>query len=472
MIEPLPSGNPVASGAERASSLRSQLMTASVFPLAFFLLVATLMITAAFRQVTILLVLPRNTALVEAAAAAAQPAAPGSQGALYRVAAASGALTAVGSAPAAPAFDPAIMTAFIKGGKADSRLLADPSSGDELVVAYAPQAAGSGGLLLVESLARALAPVAFYEAILIALLVLGALFSLYTLTLSLGRVTGPIAGLVEHARRAVPGSSFRPMPEQGPTELRELIRAFNQMVVRLAGQQTSLRQYAHKALLSQEEERQRLSHELHDGTLQDLIGLAQRVELCRNEMGRDPELARRRLDELQELVQTTLADVRRMSNALRPPILEDLGLPAAVEALCHDLETQMPSVRCSFVVTGERRRLTPDLELAAFRVVQEALANIRKHALAATRVEVEMAFTGSGIEATVRNNGPVFPSPDVRSLVRGGHLGLAGMYERARLFHGQLSLSSDPAAGTTVRLTLPDLPVATEAEAIPADRST
>jgi two-component system, NarL family, sensor histidine kinase DegS len=289
-------------------------------------------------------------------------------------------------------------------------------------------------------------------------LILGTIFTLYMLSLSVGRVTGSIAELADNALHAVPGSLFHPMPEQGPYELRLLIQAFNRMVVQLAEQQGSLRQYAHKALLSQEEERQRLSHELHDGTMQDLVGLAQRVELCRNEMERDPLLARRRLDELQALLDQTLGEVRRISNALRPSILEDLGLPAALQALCSDLEGQMPSVRCQCLVTGEERRLSSDIELAVFRVVQEALANIRKHASRATRVEVEMSFGAEEIRARVRNDGAVFPNPDVRSLVRSGHLGLAGMYERARLFHGDLKISSDPAGGTTVTLWLPGPP--------------
>ncbi len=234
------------------------------------------------------------------------------------------------------------------------------------------------------------------------------------------------------------------------------------MVVQLAEQQNSLRQYAHKALLSQEEERQRLSHELHDGTMQDLVGLVQRVELCRSEMEHNPLLARRRLDELQGLLEQTLADVRRISNALRPSILEDLGLSAALQALCSDLEQQMPSIHCQCVVTGMERRLAPDLELAVFRVVQEALGNIRKHVRSATRVDVQMEFCESEIRAVVCNDGPVFPRPDVRSLVRNGHLGLAGMYERARLFHGELQISSDPAMGTTIRLRLPCPPESIE----------
>ena len=300
-----------------------------------------------------------------------------------------------------------------------------------------------------------MAPAFYDELILIGLLLLGAIFTLYMLSLSVGRVTGSIAELAGNAARALPGSLFHPMLEQGPHELRQLIKAFNQMVVQLAEQQSGLRQYAHKALLSQEEERQRLSHELHDGTLQDLVGLVQRVELCRNELEIDPSLARRRLDELQALLDQTLGEVRRISNALRPSILEDLGLSAALHALCNDLEQQMPSIRCQCVVTGEQRRLSSDIELAVFRVVQEALANIRKHAVQATCVDVQMAFGEAEIRAQVNNDGAVFPNPDVRSLVRGGHLGLAGMYERARLFHGELDISSDPVSGTTLRLRLP-----------------
>jgi two-component system sensor histidine kinase DegS len=172
-------------------------------------------------------------------------------------------------------------------------------------------------------------------------------------------------------------------------------------------------------------------------------------------MDLDPLLARRRLDELQGLLEQTMGDVRRISNALRPSILEDLGLPAGLQTLCNDLQQQMPAVHCQFMVTGEERRLAADLELAVFRVVQEALGNIRKHARSATHVEVQMEFHEEEVRTMVRNDGPIFPAQNVRSLVRDGHLGLAGMYERARLFHGELDISSDPAMGTTVSLRLP-----------------
>jgi signal transduction histidine kinase len=344
---------------------------------------------------------------------------------------------------------------FIRDGKPASRLMVPSDSGDEAIISYAPLQSGGGGIILEKNWEAILAPASYYQMVLAGLLVLGTVFSLYMLSLSIGRVIHPIAELADSAIRAVPGSVFHPMTEQGPVELRDLIKAFNQMVIRLAEQQGALRQYAHKALLSQEEERQRLSHELHDGTVQDLVGLGQRVELCRSEMERDPELARRRLDELQGLVEQTLGEVRRMSNALRPTILEDLGLPVALQALCRDLEKQMPSVRCGFAVSGEQRRLPQDVELAVFRVVQEALVNIRKHAANAVNVQVELVIREEDVQAVIRNDGDALPDLDVRSLVRTGHLGLAGMYERARLFHGELNIVANPKGGTSVTLLLP-----------------
>ncbi len=191
------------------------------------------------------------------------------------------------------------------------------------------------------------------------------------------------------------------------------------MVIRLAEQQSLMRQYADKALLSQEEERQRLSHELHDGTLQDLVGLSQRVELCRNELDRSPEIARSRLDELHRLLGQAIEDVRRISNALRPPVLEDFGLSVALDALCKDLSQEKPDLHCEYLISGTQRRLQPDLELAIYRVVQEALANIRKHAHNATLVQLEIFYSeteirvrikndGSGLDLRFANSGPVW----------------------------------------------------------------
>ncbi len=458
----------------RPLSLRAQLVWSSLFPMAMFVLLAGLVSTVAFRQLTLNLALQRDTARVELAAGELSPVLNSGQNlsgsvlstwlgksaldqnvSLFLIDAQGKVLAHSGAGDGQPGLTSQELIGFIQGQRPTGRLTQTDPGGNEITAAYAPLTGSPAGLILEEPWSAVMAPAFYDELILIGLLLLGAIFTLYMLSLSVGRVTGSIAELAGNAARALPGSLFHPMLEQGPHELRQLIKAFNQMVVQLAEQQSGLRQYAHKALLSQEEERQRLSHELHDGTLQDLVGLVQRVELCRNELEIDPSLARRRLDELQALLDQTLGEVRRISNALRPSILEDLGLSAALHALCNDLEQQMPSIRCQCVVTGEQRRLSSDIELAVFRVVQEALANIRKHAVQATCVDVQMAFGEAEIRAQVNNDGAVFPNPDVRSLVRGGHLGLAGMYERARLFHGELDISSDPVSGTTLRLRLP-----------------
>ncbi|MGZ6346004.1 MAG: histidine kinase [Anaerolineales bacterium] len=458
----------------RGSTIRCQLILASLFPLAFFSFLSILVTSVTINQIASRLALQGNLAEIRAAADDLSKPVYAQQspvrddmleilrslgiengGRLYLVNESGNLL--VGSNPdlTRPPISSTELHTFFLDGKPESKLMISSDSGDQAIISFSPVEALSAGVILEVPWTTIITPAFYYQLLLAGLLALGTLFSLYMLSLSIGRVIRPIAELANRAIQAIPGSIFRPMPEQGPEEISNLIKAFNQMVIRLAEQQGTMRQYAHKALLSQEEERQRLSHELHDGTVQDLVGLSQRVELCRNELERDPDQARYRLDELQALVEQTLSNVRRISNALRPSILEDLGLSVSLQALCSDLEKQMPSVRCDCVISDEQRRLPPDIELAIFRVVQEALVNVRKHSANATNVEVELNFGENDVQAIVRNDGSIFPALDLRSQVRTGHLGLAGMYERARLFHGELEIVSDPENVTTVRLRLP-----------------
>jgi signal transduction histidine kinase len=297
-------------------------------------------------------------------------------------------------------------------------------------------------------------PVVYYQWGVGVLLALGAVLSLTMLSLSISRVMRPLTTLAREVQHIAPGHVFHPLKVEGPLELRALISAFNQMVIRLAEQQSALRQYAVQVLQSQEEERQRLARDLHDGTVQDLVGLTQRIELCRNALEHDPEATSRRLDELQSLARLTLDDVRRMSNDLRPHILENLGLPAALQALCDGLTQQMPCAQVRCEIAGRQRRLSPELELAVFRIVQEALTNVRKHASNASQVNVTLSFDEAGIFVVTQDNGPGFSAPDAQALVRTGHLGLAGMVERARLFGGALDVMSAPGQGTTITLRL------------------
>jgi two-component system sensor histidine kinase DegS len=458
----------------RVSTTRRQLILAALFPLVLFGLLAAILMASSLYELTLQLVLQRNTAQVQFMASGLDDletsTAGGMQGQLQ---VALGLLQKMNNA-ALYVFDSGgnllgssvtdmqkislrkdDLLALAGERQPSSRLLSRSDSEDQVIVSFAPIDTKGLELILVEPWSNVTAPAFYYQLILAFLLILGTVFSLNMLSLSIGRVLRPIRLLADNAGRAVPGSLFYPMAEDGPLEVRTLIRAFNQMVIRLAEQQTTLRQFAHQALLSQEEERQRLSHELHDGTVQDLVGLSQRVELCRTELGQDPVTVIHRLDELHILVERCLSDVRRISNALRPSILEDLGLSVALKSLCTDLEKQVPSIKCSCKIIGDERRLPPDLELAIFRVVQEALANIRKHVPEAKYAEVELAYKELEVQVSVCNDGLSLQEPDVRSLVRSGHLGLAGMYERARLFHGRLEIASGVNGGSQIQLHLP-----------------
>jgi signal transduction histidine kinase len=456
------------------STIRAQLLWASLFPLALFVLLSTLVTSSALNQMMLSLVTQRNTAQVQVLAdslaldstikstpttttldSLLQMLEPVKGSHLYLIDSQGKLIASSETGLNSLPLNAKDLTALLQSQKPGSHLMESTATSDDVVVSFAPLPDGRTGIIIEEPWSENMKPALYYQLILVGLLMLGTILSLGMLSLSISRVIRPIAVLAENATGAVPGSVFHPIPERGPMELRVLTNAFNQMVIRLAEQQAVLRQYAHKALLSQEEERQRLSHELHDGTLQDLVGLTQRVELCRNELERDPVQAQRRLDEIHGLLEQTLGDVRRISNALRPSILEDLGLSVALEALCKDLKQDKPTIQCEYIFAGETQRLQPDLELAIYRIVQEALANIRKHAQNATMVQVELFIASEGIEARVRNNGTVFTSQDVRSLVRSGHLGLAGMYERARLFGGALDITSDANENTVVTLQLP-----------------
>jgi signal transduction histidine kinase len=292
------------------------------------------------------------------------------------------------------------------------------------------------------------------------MLALTVVISSALLLYSVRRVTQPLSRLVAALQQLSAGEPVPALPVEGPREVRMLTSVFNQMVGRLAEQQAALRHYASEVLRGQEDERRRLARELHDQTVQQLVGLVQRIDLCRNDIVRDPASAKRRLDELSTLTKTVVSDVHRMSNDLRPLILEDMGLVVAVQMLGDQLQRRMPSARIHCEIVGKERRLDPEMELTVFRVTQEALSNVGRHADGASRVLTTLYFEPWGILLTVEDNGPGFQVADAPDFMRRGHLGLGGMLERARLFAGELKVDSEPGRGTVVTLRIQS-PVAT-----------
>jgi two-component system sensor histidine kinase DegS len=239
-----------------------------------------------------------------------------------------------------------------------------------------------------------------------------------------------------------------------------------QIMARLEEQQKALRAYAHRLIESQEEERKRLSRELHDDTLQDLVALAQRAELSHTALERDQAVAGRRLDELQSLAKDMIIKLRRISNDLRPLILEDLGIAAAIQFLGDELARQLPACTVRCTIEGDDQRLDPDVEITTFRIVQQAMNNVRMHAPNATSIDVELSFEQTGIKASVTDDGQGFRMTTIDELVRQGHLGLAGMVERALLLGGQVIVTSSPQTGTAVTMQLPYIPAPEGAESV------
>jgi signal transduction histidine kinase len=322
------------------------------------------------------------------------------------------------------------------------------------IVSYAPVPGTSLGILLEERRIHLVAPTYSFLVAVSAVMAAGLIMVFWLLLIGFQRISWPLSAVTEQARRVAAGQGFVPPDVSGPAEVEALVAAFNHMVTLLRRQRDTLHDYAARMLQSQEEERKRISRDLHDETAQELVGLMQRIDLCRLTAEDDYQVATA-LDELAELTGLTLAGVRRMSRDLRPLILEDLGLVAAVQAIGDDLEGQLPDGRVFCEVIGGEHRLSPEEELTAFRVVQEALTNVRKHASDADRVYVTIHFKPESLQISVEDDGCGFHMPNAEHQPNGDHLGLIGMRERAELLGGTLTLDSHPGEGTQVMLDLP-----------------
>jgi signal transduction histidine kinase len=194
---------------------------------------------------------------------------------------------------------------------------------------------------------------------------------------------------------------------------------------------------------------------LHDDPLQDLVALAQRVELARSALERKPETVAPRLEELQLMAQDMIVKLRSISNNLRPFVLEDLGIVAAVQSVGDELAQQLPNCAVHYDIKGTLCRLDSDVELTAFRIIQQAAYNVRSHASSARNVRFSLSFEENCLVADVQDDGPGFDVSDTQTLLRQGHLGIAGMQERAGLMGGEVKVISTPQTGTMIHMRVP-----------------
>ena len=212
--------------------------------------------------------------------------------------------------------------------------------------------------------------------------------------------------------------------------------------------------YLEQITKAHEDERLRISRDLHDSAAQDLIaGLHQLEEFCEGQTNL-PKEELSFLWALHSQLKNTLHDIRRLSRNLRPSIIDDLGIIPAVEWLTEQITTES-NIATSLEVRGDEHRLAPEIEVALFRIVQEALRNVVKHA-DATEARVSIEFGDDGTKITVADNGKGFEMPaSLGEFSRLGKLGIDGMQTRARLAGGSFAVNSGPGRGTTIAVTIP-----------------
>jgi len=251
----------------------------------------------------------------------------------------------------------------------------------------------------------------------------------------------PLHEVAKAMRRIDPLSPGRRAPVVGGPDVRALARTFNEMLDRL---ETERRESARRALMVQEDERQRVARELHDEVGQTLTAIMLQIESLTAKV---PEGMREELDELRETARLGAEDVRRIAVRLRPEALQDLGLQSALSALATSFG-EHAGVR----VDRQLERILPlseEQELVIYRVAQEALTNVARHARA-TSAQITLGRSDGHVMLRVRNDGQGLPT-----LAESSSTGIRGMRERAMLIGAQLSIGPADGGGTEVVLRVP-----------------
>jgi PAS domain S-box-containing protein len=211
-----------------------------------------------------------------------------------------------------------------------------------------------------------------------------------------------------------------------------------------------IRALSARLIHAQEEERRRLSRELHDGLSQQIAALSIAMGNLKRSIPTDQEQPRAQSDRIQQRLIELAETVRRMSHELHPAILQHSGLGPALRGFCREFG-EVSGVQVELRVQGEFANARPDVALSVFRIVQEALQNVAKHARV-NEAEVELIHTGESIRLTVSDRGVGF---DPNGGTRSG-LGLVSIRERTRLVQGSVELESAPGKGTRLTVRIPE----------------
>jgi signal transduction histidine kinase len=267
-------------------------------------------------------------------------------------------------------------------------------------------------------------------------------------------LTQPVRQLVDLSRAVQRGNYAGRAHVSAGDEVGELAATFNEMAASLQEKERIRQALLRQAILAGEDERKRIARELHDHTGQAIASLIAGLSALRAQGV--PEPVDRRVGELEQLAARTLGEVHDLSLALRPSILDDLGLMAALSRLAEAVSRQFGlSVECEGLGPDDAKRLPGEIEIAVYRIVQEALTNAARHGRARA-VHVLIQRKPSALLAIIEDDGQGFDARAWRArCLRGDHLGLLGIEERAALFGGSLRVESAPGSGTGLFIEIP-----------------
>jgi signal transduction histidine kinase len=333
--------------------------------------------------------------------------------------------------------------------RGESGIRYDSTGHHEQVIAFAPIAGTGWGLVIAEAWEDISSPLLRTTQMVPLILVPVLLLALLALWFGARSIVQPLQALEVRASDLAQGNfaAIRE-PVGGIVEIRNLQEQLIDMAGQLDAAQQSLRSYIGAITAGIENERRSLARELHDDTIQNLIALNQRIQFAAMS---PPEKQQAAVDELEPMMQAAIGDLRRTIRGLRPIYLEDLGLVTALEMLARETE-QVSGLPVAFNLNGSERRLEGETEMMVYRMVQESLNNVVRHA-EASNIRLELQFDENGLQVNVQDDGKGFRMPAARAgFSAKGHFGLLGMYERAELIGAALQISSEPGQGTEVSI--------------------
>lgn len=317
-------------------------------------------------------------------------------------------------------------------------------------------------------------------------LVLGAIFTLTAFILAIGinrSVVNPIKELIRATNRIARGDMSRPMYIKGSDEIGLLSNSFEVMRIRLAESLESIRNHnieleqkirertkeikesrkmienlLKKVITTQEEERRRIARELHDDTMQNISAILMNIDMC---LIYPENITKEKIESIRGIAVTTLESIQCIIQDLRPTILDDLGLEAAIRWVLNK-HLGEKNITYFLNISGfDDKRFDPQIETNLFRIVQEAIINISKYANAES-VIVDLDITDKGIYLLIEDDGDGFDLEETLQNTRrhynkrnGRGLGLLGMKERASLIGGNLMMCSRYGEGTRISLDIP-----------------